>query len=856
MANRPNWRCGGHPPACTCYDCNEGSRERRSSSGRSKFGGCFSWIAAIFVVTIAVGFAVGAIGCGLLNNSPEPPPRRPRLAAAVPTETSTPAPLPTATATPIPTPTPAPAPTKTPTSTPTPTLTPSPTPTRYGIDGLRASYLAADAGEVTVDFSMTLRNAGDAFRSLPLEAMMSVDGGELEMVSVIAGLGMGDERSFVFSRNFAPGVYNVEFTFGDARAEVEVNVESGKVALALATPTPTPSPTATHTPPPTQTPTPTATPPPTHTPIPTPTAAPTHAPSPSPTATAPPPTAAPVRANLRAFDNGAYLLQSKPRLANSILEMVWVADGLDDSETEAVQSIVHIAAFYDSLADAFLQTDWFADGVSEIELEAVDDVRFINRRSPDAAARLMGMAWFADGVSESDSAAIRNMAVIAQEDADEAARVIAMPFLASLEPPDEMALEALGDLAYFDSANFVRAMSLPALADGVSDSEAPIVAALHGVYKTAPNLANVLLDPSRVYVERKTARLPLSGEVTIVIIRTQPGAARSMALVENAVRTVESMMNRPLPVNYVGVLFEEAVTPSFAGTNFGTHIAIRPKYDMDDGSHDADFAPRNIAHEVSHYYWSGNADWVDEGMANFMEAAIENLRTGEPVLPTNAPCAYASNIARLESLSPADAATAFDCNYSLGERLFLDLRRTMGETAFWSAARSLYDISQMDAPDDDRREGTYAGISHVQDAFIGESESAAAVISRWRDGSEPYDLSRIDETAPRPEFSAANGRIDSARVESSNVGSPATLVLEYSYSVSETRTINLEIVEFYEDGFAFRRRNAEITAQSDYIGGTFRTQVGGDPPAAGRYWVWVYEDGVKLAEATYEAGVP
>ena len=209
-------------------------------------------------MTIAVGFAAAAIGGGLADDSPEPPPRRPRLAAAVPTETNTPAPapLPTATAAPIPTPTPPPAPTQTPAPTSTPTPTPSPTPTIYGIDGLRASYLASDAGEVTVDFSMTLRNAGDAFRSLPLEAMMSVDGGEPELVSVIAGLGMGDERSFVFSRNFAPGVYNVEFTFGDARAEVEVNVESGKVALALATPTPTPSPTATHTPPPAHTPIP------------------------------------------------------------------------------------------------------------------------------------------------------------------------------------------------------------------------------------------------------------------------------------------------------------------------------------------------------------------------------------------------------------------------------------------------------------------------------------------------------------------------------------------------------------------------------------------------------------------------
>lgn len=816
MANRPNWHYGGHPPACTCYSCNEGGRARRSSSssgpsrsesretesrsgGSSKFGGCLWWVLGI----IAGVVVFGAIAVALNDESPEPPPRPPRIAAAIPTETPAPptrTPLPIFTAVPASTPAPSPAASPTAIPTPTPTPTPSPTPTSYGIDGLRASYVdsGGEDGEVTVDFAMTLRNDGDAFSAMPLEARMSVNGGDSELVSVIAGLGMGDERSFVFSRNFKPGIYKVEFTFGDARAEVEVNVETNKVALALATPTPTPSPTATHTPIPTHTPTPTSTPIPTHTPLPTstppvetptavwlPTAlpndvSPTHTPAPSATA-------ATVRANMRSFDNGPYLMQRHRSLANAILDLAWVADGLTKFEARAVDRLVNMAAF------------------------------------------------------------------VGDEDADAAARIIAMPFLTSLEPPDEMAVEALTDLAAFSPADFADAMSRPALADGVTDSEAPIVATLRGVYRTAPNLVDVLLDPSRVYVERKTARLPLSGEVVIVIVRTKPGAQRSVTLVENAVRMTENLMARPLPVNYVGVLFEESVASSFAGTNFGTHIAIRPKYDVDDGSHEADFAPRNIAHEVAHYYWSGSADWVDEGMANLMEAAFENGRTGEPMLPARPPCGYVSNIAHLEALRPSDAALAFGCNYSQGERLFLDLRRTLGETAFWNGARSLYDMSLVDAPND-RRDGTFLNISHVRMAFGGESEGeAATVISRWYDGGAAHDMSRLDDSAPRGEFSAANGRIDSALVEASNGGASATLVLDYSYDVREARTIVLEIVEFYEDGFAFRRRSVEITAEPGYRGGWYRTQVGGEPPAAGLYWVWIYEGGVKVAEATYEA---
>ena len=85
-------------------------------------------------------------------------------------------------------------------------------------------------------------------------------------------------------------------------------------------------------------------------------------------------------------------------------------------------------------------------------------------------------------------------------------------------------------------------------------------------------------------------------------------------------RGAEEFMGVPFPTKYVGLLFENAVTGSFAGTNFGTHMAILPKYDVDDGSHESEFAGQNIAHEVAHYYWSGNADWVDEGAAELMAA--------------------------------------------------------------------------------------------------------------------------------------------------------------------------------------------------------------------------------------------
>ena len=95
--------------------------------------------------------------------------------------------------------------------------------------------------------------------------------------------------------------------------------------------------------------------------------------------------------------------------------------------------------------------------------------------------------------------------------------------------------------------------------------------------------------------------MPLAGETHLAIIRTGPGAERSMDLLEHAVRHSEEFMAVSFPTGYVGWLFGDAVTPSFAGNNFGTHIATLSRYDTDE----SEFTASHIAHEVAHYYWIG-----------------------------------------------------------------------------------------------------------------------------------------------------------------------------------------------------------------------------------------------------------
>ena len=568
-----------------------------------------------------------------------------------------------------------------------------------------------------------------------------------------------------------------------------------------------------------------------------------------------------------AIDNLAYIAQNSEAVAELTVDTSWFADGITETELEGIKYLGYIA--YDSESAARLVADmfWFTDGITETEVGAIDTLAYIAQSSGTIAEFVAGKSWFTDGITETELEAVRYLGYIAYDNAAAAERIARMPFLAVIEPVDVSALDALSGLAGDSEELLQQILAHPSLVPGVTDALTPIVSMLYGVAKTNTTLIDRLLGPGNVDMERRSITLPLTGEVDLVIVRTSPGAVRSMDLLEHSVRASEELMGRPFPTRYVGLLYEEAVRGAYAGTNFGTHIAILPKYDVDDGSHEAESALGNIAHEVAHYYWSGNADWIDEGVAEFMTYTIESKRRGEPIEVATAPCAYARSIIELESLAPdADADYgAFGCNYSLGVRLFVDMYRVMGGDANWQGFNELYGKSQVEDDAADDRKGTALDIKHIREVFRSAPSSSVA-IGRWYDGTEDYDLSQLD---PRPADSALptiSGHIDEAyinigedgpRVSSFSVGDAdgktVWLNLGWSYNVTGgPHKLILDLFEFYEDGFEFRRDTVEITAEGQNVGGGSSVSVGSDEWATGRYWVYIYDGDRKVAEVQYE----
>ena len=435
-----------------------------------------------------------------------------------------------------------------------------------------------------------------------------------------------------------------------------------------------------------------------------------------------------------AVDSLWMVVSADVELAERIITLAWIEDGVTELDNAAMENLFFVADADVALAGRIVDLPWVQDGVTELENAAMENLFFIANADVGLGYQVAGMTWLSDDVTAAESSVVEELWYIAYEDAAAAARLVSMPFLKSLEPPDVVATESLASLAALNPPAFREVMSHPTFSNGITDAWAPIVATLYNVSEEAPAYIAILLDPSQVKQEWRTVTLPHSGAVDLVIIRTGAGARRSMDLLENAVRSAEGFMSEPLPTNYVGLLFGNTVSGYSDGTNYATHIAVLPKYDVDDGGENAEFAGHLIAHEAAHYYWARGRDWVDEGVSDLMASIAEHARAGKPLAVSNYPCEYTDNLAELERLTALGNDDVFECNYSLGEGFFLDLYHTLGDQAFREGLLRLYRMALIE-DDADGYDGTRVGIHHVADAF--PSDAAKTVINHWYYGAAP-----------------------------------------------------------------------------------------------------------------------
>lgn len=458
-----------------------------------------------------------------------------------------------------------------------------------------------------------------------------------------------------------------------------------------------------------------------------------------------------------------------------------------------------------------------------------------NTESVRPLESLLAANWVQDGLDSTEAQVVTQLSHLGYHHPPAPQDILAMPFMASITSGDLEALESLADIARRSTGTFQSILKHPTLAGGISDGWTPVVAALESPAWEKPSLIAELLNPAVGTVEERAITLPLAGPVRLAIIRTTPTAhTQTMDLLENSVREVERFMQEPFPASMVAALFAKTTSPGSAGTNYGSHIVLLPRYEDYDTDTPENRTAMLLSHEVAHYYWAGDNNWINEGMATAMEAIIENRRAGRPIEPDHYPCPQADTLAQLDAITPDHGQPAFRCNYSLGERLFLYLHHQAGDARFREAAAALY-RAYRDKPDitTDEAAAAFASIG-MADSFREIYQSGIGILSP--DLHPTWELPELKATVVEIWAAQENcqGRISNNTITAEAAQQKSLFVcLKYEYQTNRTREVQVTLSEQHDDGFIYRRRTIQLQTDPKYVGYTTGRSVG---PSTGKPW--------------------
>ncbi len=92
----------------------------------------------------------------------------------------------------------------------------------------------------------------------------------------------------------------------------------------------------------------------------------------------------------------------------------------------------------------------------------------------------------------------------------------------------------------------------------------------------------------------------------------------------------------------------------------------------------------------------------------------------------------------------------------------------LGDERFRQGFRALHLASEIEDDADDLP-GTSVGVDDIREAFRLDSGAENSVLARWYNGTEPYDLSRLDSGPVDPGLISINGCIDGAYIVTSRL---------------------------------------------------------------------------------------
>ena len=177
-------------------------------------------------------------------------------------------------------------------------------------------------------------------------------------------------------------------------------------------------------------------------------------------------------------------------LAEKLMRMSWVANGVTGPESSALQNIETILLADIALGEQIMDLPWFTDGITIVEqrqLWALELIVLFKRWDVALGEQIMDLPWFADGISTGEQEAllalerIVNSERIVNRDVALGGQIAGLPwFTDGITTVEQEGLVALERIVNRDVALGEQVMEIPWFRDGIAHAEANALYALSG----------------------------------------------------------------------------------------------------------------------------------------------------------------------------------------------------------------------------------------------------------------------------------------------------------------------------------------------------------------------------------------
>ena len=480
------------------------------------------------------------------------------------------------------------------------------------------------------------------------------------------------------------------------------------------------------------------------------------------------------------------------------------------------------------------------------------------------------LPWVLDGINQDEKLTMTALSLLDDVDPQLASQVVKQPFLQHHNVHDFNAVYSLYQIAY---GNAFYANAILDWYDngrgGINENDAHVVSTLalpfgQGQYNTIYSLI------SSGAIEHASYPMMGGGAGTVAVVRPrfqQTGPA-TMAVTES-IKHAQKLMNGSIGISHIPVLVADA--EDAGGYNDGYGIWIDESYEQDGLS---GLLQQVAGHEIGHFWWNRkhHDDWLSEAAAQYMGSySVWSRYDHSDVYTWQSPCPYYRTIEHMRADAPQYAvANGWLCQYSLGERLFVNLDRNMDTAAFESAFRKLYRDTVAPTTKQNKDQGQILVESFCPNCVglgtLRNKGSAAFTIAKHYGNKIITDQSPVNGqiaglgtpngNASIENWSRSNRQYGMATLPASTQDNRRWVRIWFNNPTGADRkeTVKVNVRRFHEDHQAWGRYSS--TAYVTVKNGTAYMEVylgNPDHRAAGHHWVYVYDDKWrKLADVQYQ----